>query len=88
MEKRVGMVVPTLFWTTDLERPRGIVPPPQSRHHGRQEEEARSAPACARESGTWQGKKRTPQSAFDPAAGNDVYEPEKVVAQRMAKGGH
>ena len=33
------------------------------------------------------GKKRTPQSAFDPAAGKDVYEPEKVVAQRIAKGG-
>eukprot|EP00966_Prymnesium_polylepis_P118072 2730228-Prymnesium_polylepis.1 len=32
-------------------------------------------------------KKRTPQSAFDPAAGNDIYEPEKVVAQRIAKGG-
>lgn len=35
-----------------------------------------------------QGKqnKRTPSSAFDPAAGQDVYEPEKVVAQRLAKG--
>ena len=33
------------------------------------------------------GKKRTPQSAFDPAAGKDVYEPEKIIAQRMAKGG-
>ena len=32
-------------------------------------------------------KKRTPQSAFDPAAGKDIYEPEKIVAQRMAKGG-
>ena len=31
--------------------------------------------------------KRTPQSAFDGAAGKDVYEPEKVVAQRTAKGG-
>ena len=30
--------------------------------------------------------KRTPQSAFDGAAGKDVYEPEKVVAQRTAKG--
>ena len=28
------------------------------------------------------GKKRTPQSAFDPAAGKDIYEPEKIVAQR------
>ena len=35
-----------------------------------------------------QGKdtKRTPQSSFDTAAGKDVYEPEKVVAQRTAKG--
>ena len=33
------------------------------------------------------GKKRTPQSAFDPAAGKDIYEPEKIVAKRIAKGG-
>jgi hypothetical protein len=32
-------------------------------------------------------KKRTPQSAFDPAAGKDIYEPEKIVAQRIVKGG-
>ena len=32
------------------------------------------------------GKKRTPQSAFDPAAGGNIYEPEKVVAERLAKG--
>ena len=32
-------------------------------------------------------KKRTPQSAFDAAAGKDIYEPEKIVAQRIAKGG-
>ena len=32
------------------------------------------------------GKKRTPTGAFDPAAGNDVYEPEKIVGQRLAKG--
>ena len=31
--------------------------------------------------------KRTPQSAFDPAAGKDIYEPEKVMAKRIAKGG-
>ena len=31
--------------------------------------------------------KRTPQSAFDPAAGKDIYEPEKIVAQRIVKGG-
>ena len=28
------------------------------------------------------GKKRTPQPAFDPAAGKDVYEPEKIVASQ------
>jgi hypothetical protein len=32
------------------------------------------------------GRKRTPTSAFDAAAGDDVYEPEKVIAQRLAKG--
>ena len=30
--------------------------------------------------------KRTPISAFDGAAGKDVYEPEKVLAERLAKG--
>eukprot|EP00966_Prymnesium_polylepis_P124046 2868687-Prymnesium_polylepis.1 len=37
-----------------------------------------------------QGKgqqKRTPQSAFDLAAGGDLYEPEKVIGERIAKGG-
>ena len=32
------------------------------------------------------GKKRTPQSAFDGAAGKDTYEPERIVAERLAKG--
>ena len=32
------------------------------------------------------GKKRMPQSAFDPAAGKDIYEPERIVAERLAKG--
>ena len=32
-------------------------------------------------------KKRTPQYSFDPAAGKDVYQPEKIIAQRIAKGG-
>ena len=27
--------------------------------------------------------KRTPSSAFDPAAGNDIYEPEKIVGERQ-----
>ena len=31
------------------------------------------------------GQKRTPQSAFDGAAGKDVYEPEKIIAERLAK---
>ena len=30
--------------------------------------------------------KRTPQSTFDAAAGKDTYEPERVVAERLAKG--
>ena len=30
--------------------------------------------------------KRTPQSSFDAAAGKDTYEPERVVAERLAKG--
>ena len=29
------------------------------------------------------GKKRTPTSAYDPAAGKDVYEPEKIIGQRL-----
>lgn len=32
------------------------------------------------------GKKRTPTSAFDPAAGKDVYEPEKIIGQRLSRG--
>lgn len=31
-------------------------------------------------------RKRTPQSNFDAAAGKDVYEPEKVVAERLSRG--
>ena len=30
--------------------------------------------------------KRTPTSAFEPAAGNDIYAPESVVASRLARG--
>ena len=30
--------------------------------------------------------KRTPTSAFDPAAGANIYEPEKAIAQRLARG--
>ena len=29
--------------------------------------------------------KRTPTSHFDDAAGKDIYEPEKIIAQRLAK---
>eukprot|EP00966_Prymnesium_polylepis_P106687 2469678-Prymnesium_polylepis.2 len=32
------------------------------------------------------GKKRTPQSAYDPAAGKDIYEPERIIAERLSKG--
>ena len=32
-------------------------------------------------------EENSPQSAFDAAAGKDIYEPEKVIAQRIAKGG-
>ena len=32
------------------------------------------------------GKKRTPQSAFDGAAGQKTYEPERIIAERLAKG--
>ena len=31
--------------------------------------------------------KRTPQSTFDAAAGKDTYEPERVVAERLGRGG-
>ena len=29
------------------------------------------------------GRKRTPTSAFDPAAGKDIYEPERIVGERQ-----
>ena len=32
------------------------------------------------------GKMRTPTSAYDPAAGKDVYEPEKIIGQGLSKG--
>jgi hypothetical protein len=44
---------------------------------------AAAAPLKAQGTG---GLKRTPTSAFDAAAGKDVYEPEKVIAQRLARG--
>eukprot|EP00966_Prymnesium_polylepis_P002534 58444-Prymnesium_polylepis.1 len=44
-----------------------------------------SAPIPAKPQG---GKtKRTPTSAFDGAAGKDIYEPEKILGKRLAKGG-
>ena len=30
--------------------------------------------------------KRTPQSTFDPAKRKDIYEPEKIIAERLSKG--
>ena len=44
---------------------------------------AAAAPLKAQGTG---GHKRTPTSAFDSAAGKDVYELEKVITQRLAKG--
>ena len=32
------------------------------------------------------GRKRTPTSAFNTAAGKDEYEPEKVIAELLARG--
>lgn len=45
---------------------------------------AKLATAAPKAQGTT--TKRTPTSAFDPAAGKDTYEPEQIVAQRLAKG--
>ncbi|KAL1523816.1 hypothetical protein AB1Y20_018738 [Prymnesium parvum] len=42
------------------------------------------APTLMRAEGT--GTKRTPASAFDPAAGKGMYEPELIVAERLARG--
>ena len=47
-------------------------------------EQERRAAATAEAGG--HGQKRTPTSAFDPAAGKDVYEPEKIIGQRLSKG--
>lgn len=44
-----------------------------------------AAPAVPTPKAQGTTKKRTPQSAFDPAAGKDVYEPEKVIAKRIVK---
>ena len=48
------------------------------------EQERRAAATAA--AGGHGGEKRTPTSAFDPAAGKDVYEPEKLIGQRLSKG--
>ena len=45
---------------------------------------AKAAPAPPKAQGAT--TKRTPSSAFDPAAGRDTYEPEEVVGQRLSKG--
>ena len=29
------------------------------------------------------GKKGSPTSSFDPAAGQDIYEPERILAERL-----
>ena len=48
----------------------------------------KGAPAAAPKQLPAEGatNKRTPQSTFDAAAGKDTYEPERVVAERLAKG--
>ena len=48
-----------------------------------QEAGAGAEAEAARRAGRQQ---RTPQSAFDGAAGKDVYEPEKIVGKRLSKG--
>lgn len=53
------------------------------RGSGKKRPKAPPAPALKAQGS---GKKRTPQSAFDLAAGEDVYEPELIVAERLAKG--
>ena len=45
---------------------------------------AKAAPAAPKAQGTT--TKRTPTSAFDPAAGNATYEPEQIVGKRQEKG--
>lgn len=47
---------------------------------------APAAPAKALPAQGAAGKKRTPQSAFDGAAGKDIYEPELIVGKCLAKG--
>jgi hypothetical protein len=45
---------------------------------------AKASPAAPMAQGST--TKRTPSSAFDPAAGKDTYEPEAIVGERLAKG--
>ena len=51
---------------------------------GPKKKEPAAAPPAPAPQGT--GRKRTPTSAFDPAAGKDIYEPERIVGERLAKG--
>jgi len=46
---------------------------------------AKPAPPTLKAQGSTRTK-RTPTSAVDGAAGKDTYEPEKIMAQRLAKG--
>ncbi|KAL1525287.1 hypothetical protein AB1Y20_020149 [Prymnesium parvum] len=52
---------------------------------GRRKQKAAATKEAAAPQGAV-GSKRTPTSAFDPAAGAQVYEPEMICAQRVAKG--
>ena len=47
---------------------------------------AKAQPAVAAPKPQGGKTKRTPTSAFDAAAGKDTYEPEKIIAHRLAKG--
>ena len=53
-------------------------------HEGHSQKKPGAAAPALKPQGT--KNKRTPQSFADGAAGKDVYEPEKVVAQRHREG--
>eukprot|EP00966_Prymnesium_polylepis_P062222 1443572-Prymnesium_polylepis.1 len=61
---------------------------PSSTMGGKNSGKRKAAPAAAPKPLPAEGAahKRTPQSNFDAAAGKDTYEPERVVAERLAKG--
>ena len=51
---------------------------------GRKREAAKPGPPSKALPAQGKGpQKRTPSSAYDPAAGADIYEPEKIVGERQ-----